>query len=63
MWIFFHGDRQETCHGLLEPIQVLPDAKKGYIIVYKCQKCGKMVRNKAANDDDNDLLIKYTVNF
>ena len=29
----FRGDRQETCHGLLEPVQVLPDTKKGYVQV------------------------------
>ena len=56
------GDRKETCHGLLEPIQVIPDAKKGYIIVYKCKKCGKLHRNKCAEDDNEDLLIKLTVN-
>lgn len=54
------GDRANTCKGILKPIQVLPDAKKGYIIVYKCSKCGQTHRNKAAEDDDIDLLIKLT---
>ena len=56
------GDRSETCHGILRPKQVLPDSKKGFIIVYKCDKCGEERRNKAAADDDMDLLIKLTVN-
>ena len=57
------GDREAECKGLLKPIQVLPDSKKGYIIIYRCTKCGEERRCKAANDDDLDLLIKYTVNF
>ena len=47
------GDREAECRGLLKPIQVLPDSKKGYIIIYRCTKCG----------EERRLLIKYTVNF
>ena len=56
------GDRKNTCKGLLRPIRVEIDSKKGYVIVYKCEKCGEEHRNKAANDDNNDLLIELTVN-
>lgn len=56
------GDRAEECHGILRPIQVLPDSKKGFIIVYKCDKCGAIRRNKVAEDDNKDLLIKLTAN-
>ena len=45
------GDRQATCHGMLEPIGVELSSKKGYVIVYKCNKCGEIKKNKAANDD------------
>lgn len=51
------GDRQEKCHGDLEPVSMFPDAKKGYVIVFKCKKCGEIRRNKAAKDDDMNLLI------
>ena len=54
------GDREETCHGLLEPISVELDSKKGYVIIYRCQKCGAIRKNKAANDDNKDLLIELT---
>ena len=59
------GDRANECLGLLKPVQVLPDPKKGYVIVYKCEKCGGAVRNKAAypakvQPDDINLLIKLT---
>ncbi len=56
------GDRANGCRGVLKPIQTLPHPKKGFIIVFKCEKCGEIVRNKAADDDNNDLLIKLTKN-
>ena len=54
------GDRQESCHGLLEPIGVEIDSKKGYVIIFKCKKCGQIRKNKAAKDDNIDLIIKLT---
>ena len=51
------GDRAEECHGDLEPVSMEIDGKKGYVIVFKCRKCGAIRRNKAAKDDDMDLLI------
>ena len=54
------GDREETCHGMLKPIQVILDSKKGYVIIYKCEKCGAIRKNKAAIDDNMDLIIKLT---
>lgn len=60
------GDRKNPCKGALIPMQVYPDAKKGYIIEYKCSECGQKVRNKAALSgdvpDDTEILIKLTVN-
>ena len=35
--------------------------KKGYVIVYKCKKCGQIRKNKAAKDDNMDLIIKLSV--
>jgi hypothetical protein len=59
------GDRQNTCGGILRPIRVEPDPKKGYIIIHRCDKCGEIRRNRAANEapvqpDDIDLLIRLT---
>lgn len=56
------GDRANECKGILRPIQVEFDSKKGYVIDYKCDKCGKTHRNKSADDDNHELLIKLTVN-
>ena len=56
------GDRANDCRGILRPEQVLLDNKKGgYVIEYKCERCGEKHRNKAAEDDDINLLIKYSV--
>ena len=54
------GDRAEKCHGDLEPVGAEIDSKKGYVIIFKCKKCGKLRRNKAAKDDDMDMIIKLT---
>ena len=54
------GDRACECRGRLEPVKVLTDPKKGFIIVHKCVRCGELRRNKAADDDNRDLLIKLT---
>ena len=54
------GDRAEECHGILEPIGVEINNKKGYIILFKCKKCGAVRKNKAAIDDNMDLIIKLT---
>ena len=60
------GDRASDCGGMLEPVRVEIDPKKGYIIISKCRKCGEIRRNKAANEatvqpDDIDKIIKLTV--
>ncbi len=59
------GDRLSGCGGLLKPISAIPDAKKGYIIIHKCQKCGELRRNKAAlagkQGDDIKKIIGLTV--
>ena len=59
------GDRLCECGGALEPIRTEPDAKRGFIIIHKCEKCGEIRRNRAALDaktqpDNRSLLIKLT---
>ena len=56
------GDRASQCGGVMRPVSAEPDSKKGFIITHKCDKCGKVGRNKSASDDDTDLLIALTVN-
>ena len=54
------GDREENCHGLLAPIGLEINGTKGYVIIFKCQKCGKIRKNKSADDDNMDLLISLS---
>ena len=54
------GDRLETCHGDLEPVGLEINKKKGYVIIFKCKKCGAIRKNKSAEDDDMDLIIKLS---
>lgn len=56
----YPGDRKEMCHGTLEPIGVELNSKKGYVILFRCKKCGEIRKNKAAKDDNMDLLIQLT---
>ena len=54
------GDRKETCQGDLEPIGIEISGKKGYVILHRCKKCGKLRKNKAAEDDNMELIIKLS---
>lgn len=50
------GDRANTCKGLLVPIDV-QKSSKGFTIVYRCQKCGKIHKNIVARDDNFDTIL------
>ena len=52
------GDRANECCGILFPIDVTISGKKGYIIQYKCSKCGKLHNNKSAQDDEFSTILK-----
>ena len=54
------GDRAEECQGVLKPVSVEIDSKKGYVIKFKCEKCGAIRKNKAAEDDNMDLIIELS---
>ena len=54
------GDRAEECQGDLEPVGLEINKKKGYVIIFKCKKCGAIRKNKAAEDDDMNLIIKLS---
>lgn len=55
------GDRANDCGGVLRPVGV--ETHKGeYKIVYRCERCGMVKRNKAADDDDMNLIIELSAN-
>lgn len=46
------GDRASKCKGLMKPIGIDQDSKKGFVLIHECIKCKKISRNKAAPDDE-----------
>lgn len=56
------GDRANPCKGILKPIGIEQNSKKGYVIVFKCTKCGKITRNKSAEDDDFNEVLRVSKN-
>ena len=56
------GDRAENCKGILRPIGLENNSKKGFVIIYKCKKCGKTRKNIVAKDDNMALIIKLSSN-
>jgi len=45
------GDRAADCGGLMPCIGVQQDARRGWMLVHRCTRCGTVRRNKAALDD------------
>ena len=54
------GDRANSCLGIMKPIGI-EKYKNTYKIIYKCSKCGQIHKNKMADDDNYDLIIKLSV--
>ena len=54
------GDRLNNCKGILRPIDLEYKQNKGYIIVYKCDKCKKIHKNKVAEDDNKTQINKVS---
>lgn len=56
------GDRLNTCLGNLIPLNV-EESKKGQVIIYKCDKCDKVLRNIVAKDDSREEIYKIVKEF
>jgi DNA-directed RNA polymerase subunit RPC12/RpoP len=59
------GDRANMCFGLLKPIGVRYNGKKGWQVIHRCQKCGVTKVNRTATDtvqpDDYNEINKLMV--
>ena len=53
------GDRKNGCLGILVPIGI-EKYKNTYKILYRCDKCGKKLKNIMAIDDDMNEVIKIS---
>ena len=56
------GDRSANCGGILEPIDIEKSKKDSLKIIYKCNKCGEIKKNKVAPDDNYDLILSIMSN-
>ena len=54
------GDRAATCGGLMKPVELDQRAKKGWVLIHECEKCGKRMPNKAAPDDQLDQFSRMS---
>ena len=62
------GDRDDICHGLMEPIGLTfkhegvdkyGQKKQGELmLVHRCQRCGKVSINRVAGDDDPQKILE-----
>ena len=50
------GDRASRCGGLMEPVGMDHRSGKGWMLIHRCRRCGKEIRNKTVRDDDLDAL-------
>ena len=55
------GDRQSNCGGMMCPISV-EQKNNEFIIIHKCEKCGKIIKQHASENDDMDTIIAISSN-
>jgi Zn finger protein HypA/HybF involved in hydrogenase expression len=55
----FPGDRLDNCNGLMMPISAEENGG-GWSLVHKCQKCGKISKNKISKGDNFDEIVKIS---
>jgi len=55
------GDLAATCHGMMPPIGVERESDH-FIITHKCEKCGKLKRQRTTDADSIDAIIALMAN-
>ena len=56
------GDRLANCGGILIPIDIEKSKKDTYKIIYQCNKCKEIKKNKMAIDDNYDKVLEIMSN-
>lgn len=51
------GDRRATCRGIMPAIAVEGTDPDALDVVQRCERCGKVSRNRRAIDDDQEKLF------
>lgn len=60
------GDRANACGGLMVPVGLVTESRRGYLIVHRCDRCGEIRRNRAIPDaptqpDSMEALLALSV--
>jgi DNA-directed RNA polymerase subunit RPC12/RpoP len=50
------GDRLSECGGEMQPAAIF-QKRDEWIVLHKCEKCGKEIQNKCAEDDSFEALL------
>lgn len=54
------GDRANKCKGILRPIDLEYSQNKGFVLIYRCEKCHMLHKNKVADDDNKAMITKVS---
>ncbi len=52
----FPWDRASECQGLMKPIWLDHRKNKGLMIVHECTQCQKIMLNRVADDDNQEVI-------
>ena len=55
------GDRASTCQAMMRPTKVEME-HGGYVLTYRCEKCGFIRRRKMEKDDNFDEVLNVAKN-
>ena len=55
------GDRNSNCGGKMEPVAIFQKHGK-WVVVHRCEKCGKEIQNKCAQDDNFEMFLNISKN-
>ncbi len=54
----FPGDRESQCLGTMKAIDIQVHPKHELVIIHECEKCGKKIKNKKADDDSQETILE-----
>lgn len=62
------GDRSANCGGLMKPIRIEQDGKRGFVAIHECSRCHLVKRNQLALDDGDqkdsmDRVVEIMTQF
>lgn len=53
------GDRKSDCLGEMKIFAIDSHPKHTFMITHKCIKCGKKIKNRAADDDNREKIFDW----